>query len=319
MKTLLNKRFPDISTWIGLAAIIVLAVGFSVANPSFGKADNISNILTDISPLLLMASGVTFIIIVGSTDLSIGAVCSFASILFVRYAENIGLAAYVLVAVVGLVSGLVIGILQAQFKVPSFIASLGMMSIWESMALVFSNSGTIQLNPKLWYTVDWLSLKVSVIPVVFLVALLFAALYLFIQHGTRIGKYVFSIGANERAAWMVGVPVKKVKIVCFGAAGVCYALGGVMFVAKMVSGSPNVGDNYTLLSIAAVALGGTSMAGGKGSVVKTLIGVAVVMIVRNGMTVTGIDSFWQKIVYGAIIIIAAYLTADHTNKEQIIK
>lgn len=319
MKILIKKKLPDISTWIGLAAIVSLIVLFSAMNSSFGKADNISNILTDISPLLLMASGVTFIIVVGSTDLSIGAVCSLSSILFVRYAEHIGLGAYVLIAAAGLISGLVIGILQARFKVPSFIASLGMMSIWESLALVFSNSGTIQLNPKLWYTVDWMSAKISIIPVVFLAALLIVFIYLLIQHSTRIGKYVYAIGANERAAWMAGVPVEKVKIACFGAAGVCYALGGVIFVAKMVSGSPNVGDNYTLLSIAAVALGGTSMAGGRGSVVKTMIGVAVVMIVRNGMTVTGVDSFWQKIVYGMIIIIAAYLTADHTNKEQIIK
>lgn len=319
MKTVLKKRLPDISTMIGLAAIVVLLIGFSAVNSSFGKASNISNILTDISPLLLMAAGVTFIIIIGSTDLSIGAVCSLASVLFVRYAQHLGIAAYLLVIAVGLLSGLTIGVLQAQFKVPSFIASLGMMSIWESFALVFSDSGTIQLNPQLWYTVDWLSEKLWMIPAVFFTALLFVFLYLFIQHSTRLGKYIFAIGANERAAWMVGVPVKKVKILCFGIAGICYALGGVMFVAKMVSGSPNVGDNYTLLSIAAVALGGTSMAGGKGSVVKTIIGVAVVMIVRNGMTVIGIDSFWQKIVYGVIIIVAAYLTADHTNKEQIIK
>lgn len=319
MKIIQKKELPDFSTVIGLVAIIILFIGFSMLNSSFSQASNISNILTDISPLLLMAVGVTFIIILGSTDLSIGAVCSLTSVLFVRYAEEWGIMAYLLVGVVGLFSGLIIGILQAKFKVPSFIASLGMMSIWESFSLVFSDSGTIQLNPKFWYTINWLSMKLGIVPSVFLVAVAITLLFLFIQHRTRLGKYIFAIGANERAAWMVGVPVTKVKILCFGIAGICYALGGVMFVAKMVSGSPNVGDNYTLLSIAAVALGGTSMAGGKGSVVKTLTGVAVVMIVRNGMTVIGIDSFWQKIVYGTIIIIAAYLTADHANKEQIIK
>ncbi len=118
---------------------------------------------------------------------------------------------------------------------------------------------------------------------------------------------------------MLGVPVTRTKILFFAFGGVCYALGGIMFVAKLVSGGPNVGDNYTLLSIAAVALGGTSMAGGKGSVIKTLLGVMIAIVVRNGMTVVGVDSFWQKIVYGSIIIIAAYLTADHSNKEQIVK
>lgn len=313
------KKFSDLSTLVGIVAVILLITVFYSLNNSFLNAFNVKNLLVDMSPLLVMAVGVTFIIVIGSTDLSIGATCSLASVLFVRFASLFGLWAYALVLGFGFLSGLVVGLLQAKLKVPSFIASLGMMSIWESLALVCSNSGTIQLSPKQWYTIDWMSIRIGSVPFMFLLALLITGVYLFVQNRTPFGKYVFSIGANERAAWMLGVPVTMTKVLSFAFAGACYALGGIMFVAKLVSGGPNVGDNYTLLSIAAVALGGTSMAGGKGSVVKTLLGVMIAIVVRNGMTVVGVDSFWQKIVYGAVIIIAAYLTADHSNKDQIVK
>lgn len=313
------KKNRDLSTPIGLLAVLILVAVFYSMNNSFLNAFNIRNLLTDMSPLLVMSVGVTFIIIIGSTDLSIGATCSLASVLFVRYAPALGIWIYALVLGFGFLSGLIVGTLQARLKVPSFIASLGMMSIWESLALVFSNSGTIQLAPKQWFTIDWLSIKVGPIPFIFLFSLLIAAIYLFVQRCTKFGIFVFSIGANERAAWMLGVPVMRTKLFSFAFAGMCYALGGIMFVAKLVSGGPNVGDSYTLLAIAAVALGGTSMAGGKGSVVKTLVGVAVAIVVRNGMTVVGVDSFWQKIVYGSVIIIAAYLTSERSDKEQIIK
>lgn len=313
------KKSRDISTTIGILAVVIFAAVFYTLNQSFLNAFNVQNLLTDMSPLLVMATGVTFIIIIGSTDLSIGATCSLASVLFVRFAPVFGGWIYLIVLGFGFISGLIVGTLQARMKVPSFIASLGLMSIWESLALVFSNSGTIQLNPRQWYTIDWMAVKIGLVPCVFFLAIVVSAVYFFIQNYTGFGKYVFSIGANERAAWILGVPVQHVKILCYAIAGVCYALGGIMFVAKLVSGGPNVGDSYTLLSIASVALGGTSMAGGKGSVVKTLIGVALAIVVRNGMTVVGIDSFWQKIVYGSVIIVAAYLTSEKKNKEQIIK
>ena len=307
------------SAIVGTFAMLLLIGVFGVMNSSFLKPGNIGNILTDISPLLVMACGVTFIIMIGSTDLSIGAVCSLASVLFVRFAPQFGPVIYPIVLLCGLLSGVIVGVLHAYFKVPSFIASLGMMSVLQSLALVFSNSGTIQLNPKQWYLTDWMSVKLGMIPVVFVVSILLALLYLFLQTGTEFGKRVYAIGANERCAVMAGVPSLKVKIVIFGLAGICYALAGIMFVSKLASGNPNVGDDFTLLAIAAVALGGTSLAGGRGSIVNTMIGVAIAMVIRNGMTVTGVDGFWQKIVFGSIIIIAAYMTADHTNKDQVIK
>ena len=309
----------DISMLIGVLAVVGLIAVFYFLNNSFLNEFNIRNLLADMSPLLVMAVGVTFIIVMGSTDLSIGATCSLASVLFVRTAPNLGMGAYIVVLGFGFLSGLVVGALQARLKVPSFIASLGLMSIWESFALVFSNSGTVQLSPKAWYTIDWLTYRIGSIPLMFLLSLMILLAYFFIQEYTPLGKYVFAIGANERGARVIGVPVAAVKVYSFAMGGVCYALGGILFVAKLVSGGPNVGDAYTLLSIAAVALGGTSMAGGKGSVMKTLVGVMIAIVARNGMTVVGVDSFWQKIVYGAVIIIASYSTADHSNKEQIIK
>jgi ribose/xylose/arabinose/galactoside ABC-type transport system permease subunit len=314
-----KKKLSSFSTLIGFLSLIVIFFVFGALNSGFLKATNITNIFVDISPLLIMGTGVTFIIMLGSTDLSIGAVCSLASVLFVRYAETLGIWTYVLVIGFGLVSGCIVGILNAYFKVPSFIASLGLMSILQSLSLVFSNSGTIQLSPKQWYLIDWMSEKLSIIPVIFIVAIGISFIYLYIQTRTSFGKKVFSIGANERAAYMVGLPCTSTKIWVFIFAGACYALAGIMFVAKMASGSPNMGDNYTLLSIASVALGGTSLSGGRGSIIKTLIGVGIVIVVRNGMTVAGIDSFWQKIVYGGIIIIAAYITSDRSNKSQIVK
>jgi len=320
MMQLKNKvKIKVNSTIIGTIALILLVGIFGMVNSSFLASNNIGNILTDISPLLTMAIGVTFIIMIGSTDLSIGAVCSMSSVLFVRYAELLGPGAYLLVIVFGLFSGLIVGLLHTQFKVPSFIASLGIMSVWQSLSLVFSNNGTIQLNPKQWYLTDWMGSKFGLLPIVFLISIIVAMVYLFLQTRTSFGKKVFTIGANERSAVMSGIPCARTKVLIFSLAGACYAAAGIMFVTKLASGSPNLGDDFTLLAIAAVALGGTSLSGGRGSVINTLIGVAIAMVIRNGMTVTGVDGFWQKIVFGSIIIIAAYMTTDRSNKEQVIK
>jgi len=308
-----------LSSYVSVLALIILVLVFWFINNNFLRVENIHNILTDLSPLLIMSSGVTFILLLGSTDLSVGATCSLAAVIFAKYADVLGIAIYPAVILFGAFSGLLVGLLYVKLKVPSFIASLGIMSVWQSIALIVSDYGPVQLKPAQWGLVAWTEINFEFIPSVFIIGLIIVALFYFLERQTSLGRYIYAIGANERSARFAGVPCVRTKMVSFIMGGMCYAFAAIIFTAKLTSGSPNLGDDFTLLAIASVVLGGTALSGGKGSIKGTVLGVAMVTIIKNGMTVANIDAFWQRIIFGAIVIIAAYMTADRSDKELVIK
>lgn len=289
--------------------IVVLILAFTAINPAFVGVANLRNIFSDTAPLLIMSCGMTFVLLLGSIDLSVGATCSVANVLVVMLFPKIGVWAYPVTLLFGLFSGFVLGTIHTRVKIPSFIASLSFMSIWQSIALLLSPS-PVSIPKKMQGIVAWSQISFGVVGLSLIMALCLVGVYYLLQSRTPYGLAVLSTGGNERASRMAGINVTWCKILTFTLCGMCSALGGMFLAAKLKSSAPTVGESFTLLVVASVALGGTSLAGGKGSVLGTVLGVFIVSIIRNGMGIIGVDAFWQNIVFGIVIIIAVSMTID---------
>lgn len=314
-----SKDKINIMDYISILSIIILVIVFTLVNKNFLNETNIRNILTDIGPLLVVGCGVTFVLLIGSIDLSIGSICSCGAVIMALTLPVIGNWAYVASLLYGVLAGLINGVLYTKVKVPSFIATLGAMSVWQSAAYLLSKGAPLQITPKQWGYIGWAKIKFGVFSMPLILALVVTLIFYIVQKRTKLGKFIYAIGANERAARLAGVNVEMTKIGAFTICGMLSALAGIFLSAKLRSGIPTVGDPFTLLAVAAVALGGTSLSGGKGGVLGTILGVALVTVIQNGMNVVGVNAFWQQIVFGLIVIFAVYLTVDRKGRNIIMK
>lgn len=319
----------NITKYFSGSAIVILLIVLSVTQDNFLGTYNLKNLLRDPAALMIMASGMTMVLLIGSIDLSMGAVCSVSNVLFVRLmlswqTENsnpvtLGLAAGLACLLFGCLSGLALGVIHVKLKVPSFIASLGFMSVWQSAALLITENPE-SIPKALWPAVDWYKTTVAgVIGVPLIAALVILLLIWALTKYTAFGKAIYAIGGNERAARVAGIDVDKNKILVFTVNGMLAALGGVMLVGSLKSSAPTIGDPYTLQIVASCALGGTSLAGGKGSVLGTILGVFTVALINNGMTFVGVDAYWQNVVFGAFVLGAIALTVDRKTRGLAVK
>ncbi len=317
MKTKL--KFSNVSEYLNIVSLIVVIIAFTSMNKNFVGLNNLSNILTDISPLLLMAIGITFVLLLGSIDLSTGAVCTLTCVMTGMYIGDYGWLILIPVALVGIVAGFLNGIIFTKLKVPSFIVTLCTSAIWKCTALILSGGRPQGIPIKQWGVIQWSKIKLGFVPIYFIIAGGILIIFYVIQKKTVFGKSVFATGANEIAAKTMGIKIEWTKIYAFTICGFLSALSGFLYAVKLRSSLPTVGDNLGLLCIAAVALGGTSLAGGKGSVLKSLVGVMLVIVIQSGLNVAGIDAFWQEIVFGTLVIVAIFMSSDKLNKDLIVK
>lgn len=317
-KFLADNR-QNLSKYVSLTSIILLIILFMSINPNFGSSYNIKNILTDISPLLVMSCGVAFALFLGSIDLSIGSIASCSAVMITLLFQKIGPFAYVVVIAFGVFAGLLNGILHTKLKIPSFIATLSTQSIWQSAAYILSGGMPLTLVPKTWKYVNWVKISFWVVPLIFLVALVFMIGCFIVQSRLIVGKTMLALGANEKAARLIGLNINRAKIVAFLISGVGAALGGIFFAVKLKSGIPTVGEQYTLMAIASAVLGGVALTGGKGSIPMTILGVGLITIIQNGMNVIAVGGFWQQIVFGILVLAAIYLNSDRGRKDLIVK
>ena len=274
-----SSRFLDnIMKYFSFSAIIILLVGLSLTQENFLGEINLKNLLRDTAPLMIMAAGMTMVLLFGSIDLSMGAVCSVSNVAFVHfmlaYGESFGspvlagLAALAVSLAFGLCSGLALGFIHVKLKVPSFIASLGFMSVWQSVALLITQ-GPESMKKALWPATDWYKISFGVVGLPLVLALCVIIVVHLLTRYTAFGKAVFAIGGNERASRVAGIHVDRTKITVFALNGVLAALAGVFLAANLRSSAPTIGDPFTLKIVASCALGGTSLAGGKGSELAT--------------------------------------------------
>ncbi len=317
----INTSGANITRYISLLVIVVLVVVITSINPNFLRPLNIKNLLTDMTTFLVMGAGITFVLIIGSIDLSLGGVCSFSAVLCATLLGALGGAGGILLPLLfGILAGLLNGFLFTFVKIPSFIATLGTMSIWNSLALVVSGSGSVSVPRAQGEIFDFTKITViDIFTVYFLIGVAVVIIAYILLKKTSLGKYIYAIGANEKAARMAGVPIRKTKMFAYVVSAFLSSMMGILLVAKLKSASPYVGDPLTLMCIAAAVLGGVSLSGGRGNALWMTVGCAVVAIIQNGISAVGLDSFYQQIVFGLLLLIAIFITADRSSRNIIIK
>lgn len=293
-----------------LLVILALVVLFTVQNPYFATFDNAMNIGRQSSVLLLVALAGTMVIMIGSIDLSVGSIVTLSGIVAALSIDAAGPVAAVAAGIgTGVLVGLVNGMTLITLKVPSFLVTLGMLSILSGVAnMICGGSSIMFMDLSLTDLVN--AEYIPGIPTIILVALAAAALLAFIAFNTVLGRYLFAIGGGEIVAANSGVPVNRYKVYAFMLSGALCGLAGVLLTAQVGAGTPAAGANMLLDSIAAIVMGGTALSGGIGGPQRTILGVLVIAILSNGMDVTEVSSFTQEVIKGLVIILAVASTID---------
>jgi len=281
--------------------------------PTFLKADNLLNVANQIAVIAIMAIGMTMVIVTGGIDLSVGSLAALAAVLATKLIRDAagGMAATPagMTAACGLaigacgVAGLVSGGLITLFGIPPFIVTLAMMLVASGLAYTVAAGQSIYQIPESFVWLGRGTGPFGLPHAVTLMLLLYAAAHVLMSR-TTLGRYLYAVGGNREAARLAGVPVRRVLLFAYAACGLLAGLGGVIMASQLKSGSPTYGAMYELYVIAAVVVGGTALAGGEGKVLGTLVGAFVIAVIQNGMNLTNVESYAQKVVLGLVILVA---------------
>lgn len=302
-----------IRQWLPLATLAVLVAVVGIAQPVFLEPASLLQLASDTAVLFILATGVTFVIMLGGIDLSIQSMASLASVIVALTITRLGYGAFVLAVAVGAIAGLLSGLAHVRLRIPSFIATLAMGGVLYSSALVVSRERSITLEDAERGYQTWITGKLLGVPNVIVIGLIVLAIAHVLQSRTRFGRYSAAIGAGEPAAYASGVKVNRQKVIAFVLSAGLAALAGVILAGRLASGSPTLAAELLLPSIAAVVVGGTAITGGVGSIWRTLVGALIISVVRIGMTFLGVNIFAQNIVFGAVLVAAVAITIDRSK------
>ncbi|MCC3663618.1 ABC transporter permease subunit [Staphylococcus haemolyticus] len=308
MKQLTAKTsfMEKIIPFIGLILLIIVV---SILNPSFLDLSNLLNLLRQISINGLIAFGMTFIILTGGIDLSVGSILALSSA-FIALMITSGvdpIIALIIGVLIGFVLGAVNGLLVTKGNMAPFIATLATMTIFRGLTLVITDGNPItNLGDSYLFQLFGKGYFIG-IPVPAVIMIIVFVILLIILQKTTFGRHTYAIGGNEVAAKISGIKVNKIKILIYGISGLMSALAGGILTSRLNSAQPTAGTSYELDAIAAVVLGGTSLTGGKGRIVGTLIGVLIIGVLNNGLNLLGVSSFYQQVVKGVVILIAVLI------------
>lgn len=300
---------------LAFSGLIALLVVFSLASPNFLQTQNIITILQATSVNGVLAIAATLVIITGGIDLSVGTLMTFCAVIagvlitYLGLPVGIGVPGAILAGALG---GLVSGILIARFQIPPFIATLGMMLVYKGLALAISGAkpiyftgtpgfGAIATGSIIGAVIPGLPIPNGVL-ILFLVAVL-ASLVL---TRTVLGRFIFALGSNQEALRLSGVDIERWKLAVYALAGGICGIAGILIASRINSAQPAIGQGYELDAIAAVVIGGTSLAGGRGTMLGTMIGALIISVVANGLRILSVPQEWQIVVTGLIIILAVY-------------
>lgn len=308
MKQLTAKTsfMEKIIPFIGLILLIIVV---SILNPSFLDLSNLLNLLRQISINGLIAFGMTFIILTGGIDLSVGSILALSSA-FIALMITSGvdpIIALIIGVLIGFVLGAVNGLLVTKGNMAPFIATLATMTIFRGLTLVITDGNPItNLGDSYLFQLFGKGYFIG-IPVPAVTMIIVFVILLIILQKTTFGRHTYAIGGNEVAAKISGIKVNKIKILIYGISGLMSALAGGILTSRLNSAQPTAGTSYELDAIAAVVLGGTSLTGGKGRIVGTLICVLIIGVLNNGLNLLGVSSFYQQVVKGVVILIAVLI------------
>lgn len=306
-------NLKDILSKVGLVlALLLLCLFLSIFTESFLTVSNLVNILRQVSVIGLISIGMTFVIITAGIDLSVGSLIAFSGVVAASFATSESIFFAVLLGLLaGLILGFVNGFVVAQWRVASFIVTLGMMTIGRGLTFIYSDGQPVSGLSSTYLTIGQSNFLGLPVPVwILLVVYLFCHLLLY---KTRLGRHIYAVGGNPQAATFSGINVKRVKIFVYSLSGLLAGLAGVVLSSRVSAGLPQAGSTYELDAIAAVVIGGTSLAGGRGVLWGTMIGVLIMGVVSNGLDLMGVSSYFQQIVKGIIIVLAVLLDSKRSE------
>ncbi|MBA2795467.1 ABC transporter permease subunit [Streptococcus porcinus] len=306
----MKKVMNYISELTTLVALVGLMVVITMINPNFLTTNNLLNLLLQVTANGFIAFGMTFVILTGGIDLSVGSILALSSALTAgMIAKGIPVGIAVLMALVlGGIFGMLNGLFISHGKLAPFIVTLATMTIFRGATLVYTNGNPITggLSDSFLFQFIGQGYLFGIPFPVVLMFLIFLILYVLL-HKTAFGKSVYALGGNEKAAYISGVKLSKVKIVIYTISGMMAAMSGLIITSRLSSAQPTAGTSYEMDAIAAVVLGGTSLSGGKGRIIGTLIGALIIGVLNNGLNIIGVSAFWQQVVKGVVILIAVLL------------
>ncbi|NLD51776.1 MAG: ABC transporter permease [Clostridiales bacterium] len=297
---------------IGLLVISLLIQFLSGSgnfmNGLFFKQSNIMNVLRQVAINAMLACGMCIVIILGGIDISVGSTIALSGVISAGMITNYGLPVWLAVLgglLVGLLCGMFNGFIISTTPLPPFIVTLAMMQMARGFAYIYTSGAPIRTMYPEFYNLG--TLFVWGIPIQVIYALVIIVFTTYVLNRTRMGRHIFAVGGNREAARFAGINDRRVLFFAYSYTGLLAGICGVVLAARMFSGQPTAGDGQEMETIAATVLGGTSMLGGQGTIGGTMIGVLIMGSLSNGMNLLGINSFWQYVVKGVVILFAVYI------------
>lgn len=311
MKANLKANIEKYKSLIGL---VILCIIITFVTPNFLTFSNITNVFTQVSVNAIIAVGMTFVILTGGIDLSVGSTLAISGALGASIIKSTGsiTLAIIVAAVVGTFIGIINGLLIAKGKLQAFIATLATMTIFRGVTLVFTDGTPISKLPEAFMKIG--NAKLGFIPIPVLITIVIAIIAIYVLTQTRFGRYLYALGGNEESAKLSGINTDKIKVMTYAISGFMAAVAGVIITSRIGSASPNAGTGFELDAIAAVVIGGTSLAGGEGKVTGTIIGALIIGVLNNGLNLMNVSPFYQSIVKGLVILLAVLLDKKSRKK-----
>lgn len=319
------KKYSNITQYQSLIALFIMCAVLSFMAENFMTTDNFWNVMRQISVNVCISVGMTLVILIAGIDLSVGSILAFSGAVAAGLLKHglsipsanlfIGftvLGVVVIGVLVGGALGFVNGYAVTKFKVPPFVATLAMLTMARGFTMLWTGGHPITgFGTSFGYLGTGWFLGV---PVPVWVSALVVLIAVFLTSKTRFGRYVYAIGGNESAARLSGVPVKQIKTWVYTLAGMLAAIGGLLVTARLDSAQPNAGLSYELDAIAAVVIGGTSLSGGRGTILGTVLGALIIGVLNNGLVLLDVSPFWQQVVKGMVILLAVII--DKSSKKE---
>jgi ribose transport system permease protein len=297
--------------FVPVAVLIVLVIAVSAKDSSFLGIESLRTLADSSAALLILATGMTVVVMCGGIDLSVAALASLSSVSFAKWVPDLGLWAIAPVMIGALLAGALQGFIHVRAQIPSFVVTLGGMALWSGLALWICDATPIAITDR--SVIGFGADRIAGIPKPVVTALVLAGLVALVLWATPLGRWVRAIGNSETAAYLAGAPVIATKIGALAFSGTCAGLAGCVLAARSYTGAPRLADTLLLPVVAAVVVGGTAITGGHGGIGRTIVGVMIVAVLRVGLSVVGIDQAWEQILYGTLVIVAAALTIDRSK------
>lgn len=318
------KKYSSIARFQSLIALFIMCLALALLAENFMTADNFWNVMRQISVNVCISVGMTLVILTAGIDLSVGSILALSGAIAAGLLKHgmsfpsanlfIGFTVFGIV-IVGMLTGGALGFVNGyaitKFKVPPFVATLAMLTMARGFTMLWTKGHPITgLGDSFGFIGTGWFLGIPMPVWVSGMVVLFAVI---LTNKTRFGRYIYAIGGNENTARLSGINVKKIKILVYSLAGVLAGIGGLLVTARLDSAQPNAGMSYELDAIAAVVIGGTSLSGGKGTILGTVLGAMIIGVLNNGLVLLNVSPFWQQVIKGMVILLAVII--DKTNSK----